>query len=945
MASTSGQIRSTKTYLWYLQDVLGTGATSTVYKGRHKKTGELVAAKAFNSMSFMRPQSVQQREFDVLLKLSHRNIVKLFDIEQDQISKNPVIIMELCTGGSLYNLLDDPRNSYGLEEEEFKRALGDVCAGMKHLRDLDIVHRDIKPGNIMIVTDDCGDTVYKLADFGAARELQDDENFMSLYGTEEYLHPDLYERAVLRQPTGKTFSARIDLWSIGVTFYHVATGVLPFRPYGGRRNRETMFQITTKKKSGVISGVQKDSMNGPIEWSSELPNTCRLSCGLKILLTKILRGLLECNPEKMWTFNRFFDEVQSLLAMKAVDVFHASQSECLKIYVEPRGTLAEFQEAVAEQTGMQASAQGLVWDQDCFVPDASLKCESYPETSPQSPLILLELGRNDFPPVSMPSQPKLPKMTSTYDLDKDFSMSKMCVAVLYYKLAWLKTLTYMQELMTTVSKAIVSVLKAEIKQLDYHCMKLRSSIVEVDTRLLSIEKTLPSPLVSSAVFSRMPLSSVLCTRLQDHQDKVTLLRQKSARMFDEYDRTKNLLQTLWKDIIDGDLLTAKWKPAEKPCHTCVKRFAYFTEDASKIYVQFKKDKQKKHLSYNEEQIHKMDKEKLSLKSTQAISMCQSHCEMVWKKIHGELGEWYKFAYQVRAQISSVDKTLSQLVPNYQTLLQEVHMLDQAVQPPVMEFEDTLQDSLLSLSTTPKVPRSTANKFTNTDQLPPPSGPVPSSPNLVHEVDAMDIASLSDQLASLPIDSNGCILVPRELKELLEAWERDIDQTNEELERGLQKMPLPFANKSSAGLPTNSSNYWTLYGNGQQLPGDGVNQFGSQSPSAKIASDTSPRPPREGACGDLLADPLGRLRYMPEPSQRLSDEATPQFNGGEPATGSFQFMPEPSQRLLLEGSGQFSIRAPVSTEYKFMPEPSQRLSNEGASQFSSPSPQMANGQLH
>ena len=48
-----------------------------------QKTGELVAAKAFNSTSFMRPQSVQQREFDVLLKLSHRNIVKLFDIEQD----------------------------------------------------------------------------------------------------------------------------------------------------------------------------------------------------------------------------------------------------------------------------------------------------------------------------------------------------------------------------------------------------------------------------------------------------------------------------------------------------------------------------------------------------------------------------------------------------------------------------------------------------------------------------------------------------------------------------------------------------------------------------------------------------------------------------------------------------------------------------------------------
>ena len=47
---------------------------------------------------------------------------------------------------------------------------------------------------------DDGTIVYKLTDFGAARELQDDQQFVSLYGTEEYLHPDMYERAVLRKP-------------------------------------------------------------------------------------------------------------------------------------------------------------------------------------------------------------------------------------------------------------------------------------------------------------------------------------------------------------------------------------------------------------------------------------------------------------------------------------------------------------------------------------------------------------------------------------------------------------------------------------------------------------------------------------------------------------------------------------------------------------------------
>lgn len=60
-------------------------------------------------------------------------------------------------------------------------------AGMNHLREYGIVHRDIKPGNIMRVIGEDGRSVYKLTDFGAARELDDDEQFVSLYGTEEYL--------------------------------------------------------------------------------------------------------------------------------------------------------------------------------------------------------------------------------------------------------------------------------------------------------------------------------------------------------------------------------------------------------------------------------------------------------------------------------------------------------------------------------------------------------------------------------------------------------------------------------------------------------------------------------------------------------------------------------------------------------------------------------------
>lgn len=69
---------------------------------------------------------------------------------------------------------------------------------MNHLRENGIVHRDIKPGNIMRLVGEEGQSIYKLSDFGAARKLDDDEKFVSVYGTEEYLVSDMLETLCLK---------------------------------------------------------------------------------------------------------------------------------------------------------------------------------------------------------------------------------------------------------------------------------------------------------------------------------------------------------------------------------------------------------------------------------------------------------------------------------------------------------------------------------------------------------------------------------------------------------------------------------------------------------------------------------------------------------------------------------------------------------------------------
>uniref|UniRef100_A0A671SC43 Serine/threonine-protein kinase TBK1-like n=1 Tax=Sinocyclocheilus anshuiensis TaxID=1608454 RepID=A0A671SC43_9TELE len=119
-------MQSTANYLWMMSDLLGQGATANVYRGRHKKTGDLYAVKVFNNLSFLRPLDVQMREFEVLKKLNHKNIVKLFAVEEESNTRHKVLVMEYCPCGSLYTVLEEPTNAYGLPEDEFLIVLQDV---------------------------------------------------------------------------------------------------------------------------------------------------------------------------------------------------------------------------------------------------------------------------------------------------------------------------------------------------------------------------------------------------------------------------------------------------------------------------------------------------------------------------------------------------------------------------------------------------------------------------------------------------------------------------------------------------------------------------------------------------------------------------------------------------------------------------------------------------
>ncbi|NXD43209.1 IKKE kinase, partial [Copsychus sechellarum] len=595
-------MQSTPNYLWSTEDLLGQGATASVYRARNKKSGELVAVKVFNNASYLRPQEVQMREFEMLRKLNHKNIVKLFAVEETGSSKQKVLVMEYCSSGSLLSVLEEPANAFGLAESEFLIVLQCVVAGMNHLRENGVVHRDIKPGNIMRLVGEDGRSIYKLTDFGAARELEDDEKFVSVYGTEEYLHPDVYERAVLRKPQQKVFGVTVDLWSIGVTFYHAATGSLPFVPFGGpRRNKEIMYKITTEKPPGAIAGIQRQE-NGNIEWSYELPITCRLSAGLKDQLIPILANILEVDQEKCWGFDQFFAGTNDILHRIVVDVFSLQQASSHRIYIHSYNTTTKFLDAVFKQTNIVPHHQEYFFEGHLYELDPNLQAHYFCKTTESSPLTLLSTSEQPEDVVGVRYRDpalEFPKFVPRVDVVADCSAAKSALGAAHQTLRLGQSLRRGRELLARGLHWLIGNLRTECSRI----LEQRRG-AHSDKAAEGEEHPQPrSPQGSGSSWSNP------CPPLQVDEE----LSQCSHSIFDFQGALDGILAELLKDR--QQVLEDK----------SIQQIECCLEKMQVIYKQFRKARTCLRLGYNEEQIHKLDKLNLGNLARRVLSIFQNDC--------------------------------------------------------------------------------------------------------------------------------------------------------------------------------------------------------------------------------------------------------------------------------------------------------------------------------
>ncbi|XP_076653764.1 serine/threonine-protein kinase unc-51-like protein Atg1 isoform X2 [Halictus rubicundus] len=247
-------------YEYNTKDLIGHGAFAVVFRGRHrKKPNFVVAIKSITKKSLAKSQNLLGKEIKILKESNHYVF----------------LVMEYCNGGDLADYLSAKGT---LSEDTIRVFLKQLAGAMKALHAKGVVHRDLKPQNILL-SHNCGKAcpqphqiTLKIADFGFARFLQDGVMAATLCGSPMYMAPEVI--------MSLQYDAKADLWSLGTIVFQCLTGKAP-------------FQAHTPQALKLF--YEKNANLGP-----------KIPPGTSPELSDLLMGLLRRNARDRIPFDEFF---------------------------------------------------------------------------------------------------------------------------------------------------------------------------------------------------------------------------------------------------------------------------------------------------------------------------------------------------------------------------------------------------------------------------------------------------------------------------------------------------------------------------------------------------------------------------------------------------------------------------------------------------------------
>ena len=211
---------------------IGAGGYARCLLVKNKTTGQLYACKELQKNKLNNVASLKS-EIQILIKLDHPNIIKLYEIYEND--NYIYLVMELCTGGELFDrIIQKTEQGKQFTEKEVANIFQQMMSAINYCHSNKIVHRDLKPENLLLATQDENSPI-KVIDFGMSRIFNNKQAMFDKVGTAYYISPEVLDGF---------YDEKCDIWSAGVILYILLCG---YPPFNGNDDDE-IFESIKKRK-------------------------------------------------------------------------------------------------------------------------------------------------------------------------------------------------------------------------------------------------------------------------------------------------------------------------------------------------------------------------------------------------------------------------------------------------------------------------------------------------------------------------------------------------------------------------------------------------------------------------------------------------------------------------------------------------------------------------